>query len=146
MVSAERTITINRPIDEVFTFFADAENDRIWRPAVKEITRDGPLAVGTRYRQRIAGPGGRPVAADFEITEYRPNEAVGFRGIAGPVRPTGGYRFTGDSARAVVTFALHAELTGLKKLVMSTAVQRSMDGEMANLDRAKHYLEAARGQ
>jgi hypothetical protein len=43
-----------------------------------------------------------------------------------------------------VQFSLNAELKGIKKLVMSKAVQRSMDGEMASLDKAKAILEHAR--
>jgi|ERR1700733_2783254 len=68
MPHAQRTIVIARPPAEVYAFFADAENDKSWRPGVALIRREGPLAVGTRYTQRIAGPGGRQVAADVEIT------------------------------------------------------------------------------
>jgi uncharacterized membrane protein len=138
---AQRTVTINRPIEDVFAFFADGENDPLWRPTVKEIKRDGPLQVGTRYRLRIAGPGGGIIPADFEITQYRPTERVDFKVIAGPVRPTGSYRFTDKGTATDVTFELQAELTGMKKMLMGTAVQKSMDDEMANLDRAKQYLE-----
>ena len=42
-----------------------------------------------------------------------------------------------------VSFALSAELGGLKKLFMSRPVQSSMDGEMAALDTAKAKLEAS---
>jgi hypothetical protein len=48
---------MNRPLKTVFAFFADAENDRQWRPAVKEITREGDVGMGTVYRQRPAGRG-----------------------------------------------------------------------------------------
>ena len=59
MPHAQRTIVIARPPAEVYAFFADAENDPQWRSAVKSIKREGPLAVGARYTQRVAGPGGR---------------------------------------------------------------------------------------
>lgn len=145
MPSAQRTITIDRPVAEVFAFFADAENDPQWRPGVTEIKRDGPLVKGARYRQRIAGPGGRAIPADIEVTEYVPDELVAFRVIAGPVRPQGSYRFATGATGATgtdVTFALTAELTGLKKLLMGRPVQKSMDGEMAGLDKAKRVLES----
>jgi hypothetical protein len=41
-----------------------------------------------------------------------------------------------------VTFTLDAELTGVKKLLMAKPVQKSMDAEMANLDKAKALLES----
>lgn len=137
---AERTVTINRPIAEVFAFFADAENDPRWRSAVKEIKRDGPLQVGARYHQRVGGPGGRAVAADVEVTGYEPTSSVSFKVVAGPVRPEGSYRFREVAAGTEVTFSLRCELSGLKKF-MGTLVQKSMDSEMRNLDTAKIVLE-----
>ena len=142
MPSAQRTITIARPVAEVFGFFADAENDPQWRPGVTEIKRDGPLAKGARYHQRIAGPGGRAIPADIELTDYVPDELVAFQVTAGPVRPQGSYRFSASGTGTDVTFSLSAELTGLKKLLMSRPVQKSMDGEMAGLDKAKRLLES----
>jgi uncharacterized protein YndB with AHSA1/START domain len=142
MPSAERSIVINRPVAEVFAFFADAENDPRWRPAVMEIRREGPVGVGARYEQKVAGPGGRAVPADIEVTEYEPESRVAFRVVAGPVRPEGEYRFAPVAEGTQVTFALRCELSGLKKL-MGRPVQKSMDSEMANLDKAKAVLEGA---
>lgn len=142
MPQAKRTIVVARPQAEVFAFFADAENDPQWRPAVKQIKRDGPLAVGTHYTQHIAGPGGRQVPADVEITEYEPDAKVAFHGIAGPVRPEGSYTFSAVAGGTSVTFSLSAELTGVKKALMSKPVQKAMDAEMANLDKAKAILES----
>jgi uncharacterized protein YndB with AHSA1/START domain len=142
MPHAERTIVIARPHAEVYSFFADAENDKRWRPSVALIRREGPLAVGTRYTQRLAGPGGRQVAADIEITALDPGTRVAFRGVSGPVRPTGGYSFASAEGGTAVTFTLDAELTGVKKFLMTTPVQKSMDAEMANLDKAKALLES----
>ena len=39
--------------------------------------------------------------------------------------------------------SLRAELGGLKQVFMSKPVQKSMDGEMAGLDRAKELLESS---
>ena len=141
MPHAQRTIVIARPPAEVYAFFADAENDKNWRPGVKLIHREGPLAVGTRYTQRIAGPGGRDIPADVEVTAYEPDERVAFRGVAGPVRPDGSYTFSAVEGGTSVTFSLNADLTGIKKL-MSKPVQKSMDAEMASLDKAKALLES----
>ena len=144
MPHAQRTIVIARPPAEVYAFFADAGNAKSWRPGVAEIHREGPLAVGTRYTQRIAVPGGRQVPADIEITELDPGTRVAFRGVAGPVRPTGGYSFSPVEGGTSVTFTLDAELTGVKKFLMAKPVQKSMDAEMANLDKAKALLESGR--
>jgi uncharacterized protein YndB with AHSA1/START domain len=142
MPHAERTIVIACPLAEVFAFFADGENDPRWRPAVRLMRREGPLAVGARYTQRIAGPAGREIPADIEVTELAPAQRVAFRGLAGPVRPLGSYDFRPADGGTAVTFTLDAELTGLKQLVMAKPVQKSMDSEMAGLDKAKAILES----
>jgi uncharacterized membrane protein len=141
MPTAQRSIVIARSLPAVFAFFADAENDPQWRPAVREIKREGQLGVGSRYHQQVAGPGGRAVPADIEVTAYEPESRVAFQVVAGPVRPRGEYQFTEVEGATKVTFTLAAELGGVKKLLMGRLVQKSMDTEMANLDRARQILE-----
>jgi uncharacterized protein YndB with AHSA1/START domain len=142
MPSAERTIVIDRPPDQVFAFFADPANDRAWRSHVKEIAARGPAGVGATIHQVIEGPGGRGLAADLEITAFDPPTRYAFRVIAGPARPVGEFRFAASDPGTTVTFSLRAELGFLKGLVLGRPVQTSMNGEMAALDRAKALIEA----
>ena len=141
MPEAERTVRIHRPPAAVFAYFADGENDPQWRPAVKEIVRDGPIGPGMTYRQRVAGPGGRAIPSDYRVTAYEPDDHLAFEVTAGPVRPVGDYRFVSVDDGTEVTFKLSANLSGLKKLLMSKPVQHSMNSEVAALDRAKEILE-----
>src|SRR4051794_9215892 len=143
MPSASRTIAIDRPPNEVFAFLSDPANDRSWRSGVNEISVGGPAGVGRRIHQVVAGPGGRGINADIEGTAYDPPSRYAFMTTSGPVRPVGEYRLTPAGASGTnVTFSLAADVGGWKKLVMGGAVQKSMDGEMAGLDRAKAILEA----
>ena len=79
MPEESNTITIARPAGDVFAFLADAENDRQWRGGVIEMTRTSGQGVGATYRQVVAGPGGRRIDADVEITEFVPGQRIGFR-------------------------------------------------------------------
>ena len=97
--------------------------------------------VGAIVHQVVAGPGGRGIDADIEVTDYVVPTRYAFKTIAGPVRPAGSYTFAPEGERTKVTFTLAAELHGLKKLIMGPAVQKSMDSEMAALDSAKTLLE-----
>jgi uncharacterized protein YndB with AHSA1/START domain len=142
MPQATRTIVIARPRAEVFAFFADGENDPQWRPTVAMIKRDGPLAAGVHYTQRIAGPRGREIPADLQVTTYEPDTMVAFHGVSGPLRPDGSYTFAVVDGGTSVTFSLSAEVTGIKKLFMTKPVQQAMDAEMASLDKAKALLES----
>jgi carbon monoxide dehydrogenase subunit G len=142
MPRAENSPTIDRPPDEVFGFLANAENDVKWRPRVRDISRaSGTGGVGTRYRQGMRGPLGRRILADIEITEHRPNEVIGFRGLNGPVRPAGRYEIEGADGGSRVRFVLEAEVRGVKKL-MAPMVQKAMNGEVSALDNLKRVLES----
>jgi len=141
MPEASRTIHIERSVEQVFAFFTDPTNDQKWRPHVIEIGAKGPIGIGTTIHQKVAGPGGRAIPADIEVTAYDSPAQYAFKVTTGPVRPLGEFRFTPSGAGTDVDFHLQAQLSGLKKLVMSRPVQKSMDGQMAGLDKAKAVLE-----
>ncbi|HET8593800.1 MAG TPA: SRPBCC family protein [Intrasporangium sp.] len=144
MPSVRRSVIINRPIDEVFTFFTTHSNDVKWRPHVKEISASRTPAVGERIHQVVPGPGGRGIPADLEVTAFERPTHYAFQVVAGPVRPRGDFVFTttGDGATEVA-LSLSADLGGLKKLLMGGSVQKAMEGEVAGLDTAKRLLEGS---
>jgi uncharacterized membrane protein len=139
---AKHSTTISRPIGEVFAFVADGENATQWRPGVLDVARQSGEGLGAIYRQGVKGPGGRRIAADYEITAFEPDRRIAFQAIAGPVRPTGEYRFAPAGEGTTVSLALDATLTGWKSLVMGRAVQSTMLAEVRNLDTLKAILES----
>jgi len=145
MPSATNTITIKRPPADVFAFVADGTTATQWRPGVLDIALASGSGKGARYTQGVKGPFGRRIAADYEITEFEPNKRLAFRAVAGPVRPTGEYRFDEDADGTRVTFSLNAELGMLKQLLMGRAVQASMDAEVGSLPKLKQVLESQAG-
>ena len=142
MPSAQHSVTVNRPVGEVFAFVADGENAMRWRPGVLDVARQSGEGAGAIYRQGVKGPGGRRIAADYEVTAFEPDRRIAFRAIAGPVRPTGEYRFAPEAEGTTVSLALEATVTGWKRLVMGRAVQSTMESEVRNLETLKAILEA----
>jgi uncharacterized membrane protein len=141
MASAENSIVIDRPRSEVFAFVADHENDPKWRPGVLDIKRASGEGQGAVYTQGVAGPMGKRVDADFEITAYQPDTVIAFRTLAGPVRPEGSYRFDDADGATRVTFSLNANLRGVQKL-MAPMVGKSMRNQVAALSDLKRVLES----
>jgi uncharacterized protein YndB with AHSA1/START domain len=143
MPQAQRTVTIDRPVEAVFAFVADGEKCPQWRPGVVDIKRvSGDGGVGTRYEQGVSGPMGRRIDADYEITSSEPNRLIEFQTVTGPARPHGRYEFESVDGGTRLTFALDAELTGIRKLLMGSMVQKTMESEVATLDKLKSVLEA----
>jgi uncharacterized protein YndB with AHSA1/START domain len=93
MAHAAETVTVNRPIDEVFEFLADGMNEQKWRPdvvSIEHVDGTGP-GVGTTYAQSMKGPGGRTIKGDYRITRYEAPTRLDFETIAGPARPLGAF-------------------------------------------------------
>ena len=140
MPDASNTVEIHRPPAEVFAFLADGENDRRWRSGVLDVRRKSGQGKGAIYEQGVKGPFGRRVPADYEITAYEPDRRIGFRAIAGPIRPEGSYELEPLDGGTRVTFALHCTPHGVAKL-MAPMVAKTIRSEVAQLDKLRQVLE-----
>jgi hypothetical protein len=71
MTRIEGEIVINRPIEEVFDFVADARNEPLYNPSMlrAEKLTPGPIGVGSRFRDEFKTMG-RPAEIAIEIIEY----------------------------------------------------------------------------
>jgi len=144
MPHAENTVTIERPIGDVFAYLADGTNNPRWRAGVLSIERTsaGEGADAT-YRQVLSGPGGRKIAGDYRVTAYEPPHRLEFAVTAGPARPTGRFQLAeAGPDRTTVTFSLDLRPSGLMRL-MSGMVARQMRVEVDQLARLKTELEKA---
>jgi uncharacterized protein YndB with AHSA1/START domain len=142
MAHADKTVTVNHPIADVFAYLADGRNNRHWRSGVLEIEQTSPEAgQGATYRQVLSGPGGRRIRGDYQVTSYEPPRALTFTVTAGPARPTGRFELTEDGpARTIVTFTLDLQPTGFMRL-MSPMITKTMRAEVNQLDQLKQQLE-----
>jgi uncharacterized membrane protein len=91
-VDLQKTISINAPVGEVFTFWSEYQNFPKFMSRV--------LAVRASDRQprlshwTVAGPGGLPITFDAETTRVIPNEEIAWRTLPGsPVAHAGIVRF-----------------------------------------------------
>lgn len=142
MPEARHQVTISRPAGEVFAFIANGLNGAKWRSGILDLAHVSGSGVGAIYKQGVKGPGGRRVDADYRVTSYEPNARLAFEAIAGPVRPAGEYVLEEVDGGTRLTFALRAELGGIKKLLMGGAVQKTMDSEVLATERLKSLLES----
>jgi uncharacterized protein YndB with AHSA1/START domain len=141
MPEATNTIEISRPPATVFEFLADGTNNRRWRSGVVDINHRSGQGQGAVYEQGVKGPFGRRVPADYEVTEYEPDRRLGFRAIAGPVRPEGSFELEPSERGTRVTFTLRCTPSGMAKL-MTPMVAKTMRSEVAQLDNLRTVLES----
>jgi uncharacterized membrane protein len=86
MVTHEKIITINRPVEEVFAYVSDLQNGPKWQPellGVQHITK-GPLGIGTQFScVRIIM--GQKLETSIEFVAYEPNRKYVIKSTEGPM-------------------------------------------------------------
>ena len=143
MAKLEISITINRPIEEVFAFMNDPENQLLWWSGLVEIeqTSEGPIGVGTTYREVMQFLG-RRIENTGEITEYELNKRNTVKTTSGPVPMEITGTFQPVEGGTEVTYGIDAELGGFFRLAEPLVVRmgkRQMEMELVNL---KELMEA----
>lgn len=86
-----RTI-IRRPVEAVFAFVTQVENDLQWQPEIQEVqvTSQGPLGKGSTFRE-LRKTAGQSFDWNMEITEWVPDRLIWIRSLGGQF-PYQGYR------------------------------------------------------
>ena len=136
MVQSTMVVAIDRPIEQVFAFVANAETAPQWQEEIVDVRRTtaGPIGVGTTY-QALHTHLGERAASILEITEYEPNKKVSFEHISEPVRFRDSYAFqsVGESTRVTYRFDQAAPVRGARSVFSKQAT---------DLSKLKDVLEA----
>jgi uncharacterized protein YndB with AHSA1/START domain len=125
------TVVIDRPIDDVFAFLADGENDPKFSPRVLQIakTTDGPPAVGTVYASTVKDAGMK-TKREFKLTEFDPPTRIRWAEVSKNLvtAPEGGYDFAPEGEGTRVTVYNVLEGHGLGKLIAPLALRSARKG------------------
>ena len=144
MEGFELSIVINRPIEEVFGFLANLENDIKWRSEWVETknTSGGAPGVGATYC--LTGEFlGRRVPTIYEVIEYEPNRSAAWKTVSGPLPLKFQRTFEHGEGGTRFTIKYEAEVRGFFKLVMSFLagmVKRQHEGD---LRKVKELMETS---
>ncbi len=144
MFEVKAEIQFNRPIEDVFAFIADNENDPKWCVPVVVTTRvsgEKP-GLGARYTfsSRVGPfkPGGQ-----FEITAFEPNVSIGWRGTSTFGSFSGHYQLAAkaDSVTHLEQSAAF-EMKGIWRLFEPTMRPQFAANYRLQLNRLKRLLES----
>jgi hypothetical protein len=147
MASIEGDIVINRPVDEVFHFVADARNEPRYNARMlrAEKLSPGPVGLGTRFRDEVRSLR-RPAEVTIEITGYEPPRRLDSSIHMSTMDIEGRLTFdpAGAGTRMHWSWELlpHGVLRPMAPLVARIG-RRSEQRVWSNL---KHYLESKVGQ
>ena len=122
---------IDRPIEEVFAFLADGENDPKFSSRVLEMARttDAPTGVGTVYASTVKDAGVK-TKREIKITEFTPPSRIRWAEVSKNLvtASEGGYDLTPEGSGTRVTLYNVLEGHGFGRLIEGLALRGARKG------------------
>jgi hypothetical protein len=145
MQTFQNTLTIARPVGEVFAFLADLRNIPRWNYAIAGTvpTSPGPAGVGATYRQTRTIP--RRSEESLQITVFQPPTRLAVQGQLGPFRATASYLLEPVPSGTRLANDVELEpLSALLRPIGPLAAPRIKAAVARNLGTLKELLEGIR--
>ena len=142
MTRIQRSIVIDKPVEEVFAFTHEPANDALWQTTLVESSADGPLQVGTTVRETRRFLGKR-VQMTRKVTAVTPPRGSAFETVSGPVPMAGEYTLEAVNGSTRLTATGELDAHGFYKLaepVIRRMATRELETSLGNL---KDLLETA---
>lgn len=143
MIKAEKSIVIERSVEDVFAYVADQTNAVHWQAGLVEVRRltDDPPGVGTRHTL-VRTFMGRRMTADNEYVAFEPGRRIAFRTTSGPMPLEASYLVEPVAEGTKLTSRIAMEASGFLSLaepLIAAGLGREMDAAFREL---KKLLEA----
>lgn len=143
MAKLEHSVVINRPVEEVFEFMNNIENEKLYRTDLleSEQTSEGSIGVGTTTRE-VSQFLGRKIETTSEVTEYIKNKVVASRSTSGQIPFQFRTRFEPVEEGTKVTMEFEGEVGGFFKMAESLVLKMGMKQIEKDFNTLKEILEA----
>jgi uncharacterized membrane protein len=137
MVTNEKVIKINRPIEEVFAYVSDLQNGTKWQSGLVESKRitEGKLGIGSQFTG-VRKFMGRRMESIIQFTTYELNKKIAFKSISGASPFEQSFLFETTTEGTRLTTVLDLQTSGLMflaKPMIASGLKREMDTNFANL-------------
>jgi uncharacterized protein YndB with AHSA1/START domain len=144
VATVELTITIYRPVEDVFRVLSDPATTPRWSVNAIEVhvTTAGPVGVGSRRRATVRRFGGGTTQNEIEVTAFEPNRRIALRSIESPVPFNTAYTLTPIGLGTRVDWDWDFELKGGLRLVAPLIRSMFARSFRADLARLKSMMEA----
>ncbi|HZA27685.1 MAG TPA: SRPBCC family protein [Actinomycetota bacterium] len=118
MIDRSDSVTINRPVEEVFAYVTDTSNDPAWHTDILEAqkTSEGPIGIGTRWHLRFK-PFMGTSDGNTEVVAFEPNRKEALSGAMGPMQPTLTYLFEPADGGTRFTRRVQIKVSGMMRLM-----------------------------
>jgi uncharacterized membrane protein len=141
MINIEKSIFINKPVEEVFAYVTDGSKTPSWQEGL-EAVENPTTVVGSQYTE-VRKFIGREMRSVLEITAFEPNARWASRVVKGPVPYDVSAKFAPQEGGTGLTLRIDGEPTGFFKMaegMVKGQLEKSMEEDLGRL---KRILEQA---
>jgi len=142
MININISTIIYSPVQQVFDFVSEPENDFQWQYGTLETARlsEDVNITGSHYRS-IGHFMGRRNLSTFEVAEYKPNKKYSIKSISGPLHSQTSYTFETVNSGTKINVSIQASLANFHHIVEGL-VEKSLKRQLKeNLVLLKNLLE-----
>lgn len=119
MIKVEKSIVINKPVEEVFNFVTGADNYTKWQAAVEQVIEGGLRnTVGSQFTE-VRRFMGQEMRTTLQLIEFVPNAKWAAKVVKGPVPYEVNMTFQSVAGGTKVTTCVDGEPKGFFKLAES---------------------------
>ena len=116
VITVERSVTVDRPVEIVFGYLSDFETTTEWDPGTVRTTRvSGDGGPGTAYRN-VSTFNGKQTELEYVVQQVDPNRLFQVRGQNKTIAALDTMTFHADGDRTTVTYRADFTLKGLARL------------------------------
>ncbi len=83
MAKVETSISIMKPVEQVYAYLTDVQNQKALNSSITDVVMDGPVAVGSHYKIKMTVMG-RLFESENEIVALEPNTCFAVKTLAKP--------------------------------------------------------------
>lgn len=136
MIAHQSKVWINRPVDEVFAFVGNKENDLQWQQGLVEVHQPaGAVSVGTQIDEVYLFMG-RRMDGKLEVTEYEPDKKITVKSVGGPFHIQYSCLMEEGNNGTQVTMNMEMKPEGIFTLaepIVGANLKKNVDTDLASL-------------
>jgi uncharacterized membrane protein len=143
MIKVENSITIMKPVEEVFAYTYDPDNTTKWQGGVESVKYpEGSPKVGTQFIE-VRKFMGREMETTLEITALEPNKKYAAKTLTGPVPYEVTVTYEPMDGGTKMTTIVEAEPGGFFKLAGGMVAKQLESSIQEDGKRLKSLLEGS---
>ena len=142
MIEATATVLIERSLEDVFDYLADARNEPAWLPGAEQVakTTPGPVGLGTSFDGRYERAG----RVELKLVAFERPRAVTFRARSRIVDFDDAVELGEEGGQTRLTATMTAQPRGLMRLfspLMARTMRRQFEANWGHLKAALEQLD-----